>query len=127
MGQKENKVKDGVLKKYGGGDERLLFKIANVFIRTSEGRGVRGGTVRGFSDLLFIEKRLILPEHVGRYIGQFGLAEAKQPGAHTEKELHQLQENVMQNVIAMGGIAGRVRCNEDFQLILDSWDLRYAS
>lgn len=126
MGRAENRVKDAIIGKWGGGDDILMYKVSNVFIRTAEGRGVRGGTIRGFSDVLFGRNLLILPQHVGREILQFGLCETKSIDGKTEKVLQQLQQNTIDNVNRMGGIAGRARCVEDFQTILDSWDLRYA-
>lgn len=125
MGREENIVKDRILSTYGGLDEFRFWKIANVFIRMPDGRGVRGGTVSGFSDLLFIKQVVIMPHHVGRIIGQFGICETKAEGPETtKKDLKEKQESIITQVIGMGGLAGKAHCIEDFERLNSAWELR---
>jgi len=129
MGRKENDVKDSILWEYGSGDEFIFWKVANVFFRLADGRGVRGGSIRGFGDLVGIRKLLIMPEHIGLTIGQYVTVETKQPGAYTAPELNELQEIYLNNVTDMGGFACRAYSMADFAEAKHEWDkkLRIAS
>lgn len=78
-----------------------------------------GLAAKGSSDLIIIKQEVITQDMVGQTIGRFCAIELKAPGSdNTEKERAKHQQNFIDKVIEMGGLAGRAKSVEEAVEIL---------
>lgn len=117
---KEGEAVESIIKRLGTREDLLLLKHVAGGIRYGD-RYMRAGLQSaGVSDLFVVRRLLILPEHVGKYIGRGGVLEVKADLAHdkTEKKRKAQQANFGANVIARGGFFGFVDNADDAERIV---------
>lgn len=117
--QGESKVNDArhdVMKVYRN---VKLYRNSRGMAQLDSGAKIRIGIgPNGYPDSVGYVSRIVTQEMVGQRIAQFAAPESKVPG----KDFEDHQRVIAQEIIADGGLAGVVRCYDDY---VDVLGLRY--
>lgn len=114
MGVKEDKVKNAILKRFGGVWRLWTNPVGcSVFYDSDTGRSypVDYGLCVGSSDLIGIRPIRITEEHVGKVIGQFVAIETKAPGMKSKAT--EAQKTFLALIERFGGLAALADNPED--------------
>jgi hypothetical protein len=109
----EQQIQQAIRLELGRGPVRLWRNNSGVLL-DRQGRPVQFGLCKGSSDLIGFRTITIGPEHLGQRLAVFAAVEVKSATGRVTSE----QQAFIEQVQAMGGLAGVVRSVRDAAAVL---------